>query len=81
LTGYKKDLEETDLYDTLTQDKTSNLGEIIGKIWEEEVESCANKKNGSKPQLLRVLLRCFRKQILVIGIAEAIMELISKYVK
>jgi len=73
-------LEETDLYDTLTQDKTSNLGEIIGKVWEEEVESCARKKNG-KPQLLRVLLRCFGKQLLLIGIAEAIMELISKYVK
>ncbi|KYN18976.1 hypothetical protein ALC57_08649 [Trachymyrmex cornetzi] len=77
-TGYKKDLEETDLYATLTQDKTNNLGEIIGKAWEREVESCAKKKNGSKPQLLRVLLRCFGKPLLLIGIAEAVMELFSR---
>ncbi|KYN37378.1 hypothetical protein ALC56_08282 [Trachymyrmex septentrionalis] len=77
-TGYKKDLEETDLYATLTQDRTNNLGEIIAKAWEREVESCAKKKNGSKPQLLRVLLRSFGKPLLLIGIAEAIMELFSR---
>ncbi|XP_011696221.1 PREDICTED: probable multidrug resistance-associated protein lethal(2)03659 [Wasmannia auropunctata] len=77
-TGYKKDLEETDLYATLTQDRTEYLGEVIGKAWEKEVESCAKKKNGSKPQLLRVLLRCFGKPLLLIGIAEAVMELFSR---
>ncbi|KYN01924.1 hypothetical protein ALC62_07226 [Cyphomyrmex costatus] len=77
-TGYKKDLEESDLYATLTQDRTNNLGEIIGKAWEREVELCAKKKNGSKPQLLRVLLRCFGKPLLLIGIAEAVMELFSR---
>ncbi|KYM76972.1 hypothetical protein ALC53_12582 [Atta colombica] len=76
--GYKKDLEETDLYATLTQDRTNNLGEIIDKAWEREVESCAKKKNDSKPQLLRVLLRCFGKPLLLIGIAEAVMELFSR---
>lgn len=76
---YKKDLEETDLYATLTQDRTSHLGEIIGKAWEKEVESCAKKKNGGKPQLLRVLLRCFGKPFLLIGVAFAVMELFSRY--
>ncbi|XP_071558724.1 probable multidrug resistance-associated protein lethal(2)03659 [Temnothorax nylanderi] len=75
---YKKDLEETDLYATLTQDRTNHLGQVIGKAWEKEVESCAKKKNGRKPQLLRVLLRCFGKTLLLIGIAEAIMELFSR---
>ncbi|XP_011696223.1 PREDICTED: probable multidrug resistance-associated protein lethal(2)03659 isoform X2 [Wasmannia auropunctata] len=77
-TGYKKDLEETDLYATLTQDRTDYLGEVIGKAWEREVESCAKKKNGSKPQLLRVLLRCFGKPLLLIGFAQAFMELFSR---
>ncbi|XP_011164281.1 probable multidrug resistance-associated protein lethal(2)03659 [Solenopsis invicta] len=76
--GYKKDLEETDLYATLTQDRTSELGEIISKEWEREVESCDMKKNGSKPQLLRVLLRIFAKPLLLIGVAEAVMELFSR---
>lgn len=74
-------MEETDLYATLTQDRTSNLGKFISKAWEREVELCAKKKNGGKPQLLRVLLRCFGKPLLLIGIAQAIMELFSKYVK
>ncbi|EFN85517.1 Probable multidrug resistance-associated protein lethal(2)03659 [Harpegnathos saltator] len=83
--GYKKELEETDLYATLTQDRTSYLGEIIAKAWEAEVESCARrnessnkKKNSFKPQLIRVLVRCFGKPYLLIGIAEAIMELFSR---
>ncbi|XP_011871334.1 PREDICTED: probable multidrug resistance-associated protein lethal(2)03659 [Vollenhovia emeryi] len=77
-TGYKRDLEETDLYATLSQDRTSRLGERIGKAWEREVELCGKKKNGRKPQLLRVLLRCFGKPLLLIGVAEAIMELFSR---
>ncbi|XP_012538805.1 probable multidrug resistance-associated protein lethal(2)03659 [Monomorium pharaonis] len=77
-TGYKKDLEETDLYATLTQDKTSNLGTLIGKAWKAEEESCAKKKNGSKPLLLKVLLCMFIKPIIIIGVALAIMELFSR---
>lgn len=72
-------MEETDLYATLTQDRTSYLGETIGKAWEREVELCDKKKNDSKPQLLRVLLRCFGKPLLLIGIAQAVMELFSRY--
>lgn len=78
---YKKDLEETDLYDTLTQDRTSHLSEMIAKAWEKEVESCAKKKNGSKPQLYKVLMRSFGKPFLLIGVAEAVMELFSRYIK
>ncbi|XP_036139278.1 probable multidrug resistance-associated protein lethal(2)03659 isoform X2 [Monomorium pharaonis] len=77
-TGYKKDLEETDLYVTLTQDKTSKLGELIGKAWEIEVDSCVKKKDGTKPQLLRVLLHIFGKSLLLIGIAQGVMELFSR---
>ncbi|XP_072760244.1 probable multidrug resistance-associated protein lethal(2)03659 isoform X3 [Anoplolepis gracilipes] len=77
-TGYKKDLEETDLYATLTQDRTNHLGKVIGKAWEKEIELGAKKESGSKSQLLRTLLRCFRKPFLIIGLAEAIMELFSR---
>ncbi|XP_020287793.1 probable multidrug resistance-associated protein lethal(2)03659 [Pseudomyrmex gracilis] len=76
--GYKKDLEENDLYTTLTQDRTSYLGEFVSKAWEEEIESCVKKKNGAKPRLVRVLLRCFGKEIMLAGLAEAFMELFSK---
>lgn len=77
--GYKKDLEEVDLYAILTQDKTGHLDKIINKAWEKKLESCTKKENGSKPQLLRVLIRCFGKPFLLIGLAEAIMELFSRY--
>lgn len=78
--GYQKDLEETDLYATLTEDKTSNLDEIIEKAWEREVKSCAEKNDDSKPQLFRVLFRCFGKQFIIIGLAQAFMELFSRYI-
>ncbi|XP_067215777.1 probable multidrug resistance-associated protein lethal(2)03659 isoform X1 [Linepithema humile] len=77
-TGYNKDLEESDLYVTLKQDRTSYLGEIISNAWKKEVDSCAKKKNDSTPQLLRVLLRCFGIPFLLIGIAQAVMELFSR---
>ncbi|XP_029169040.1 probable multidrug resistance-associated protein lethal(2)03659 [Nylanderia fulva] len=78
--GYKRDLKETDIYTTLTQDQTSHLGKLISKAWEKEVESCAKKDNGSKckPQLLRVLFHCFGKSLLLIGLVQAVMELILR---
>ncbi|XP_014488634.1 PREDICTED: probable multidrug resistance-associated protein lethal(2)03659 isoform X2 [Dinoponera quadriceps] len=75
--GYKKELEETDLYATLTQDEASRLGELVGKAWEAEVKSCAKKKRDG-PKLMRVLARCFGKQLLLIALAEAFMELFSR---
>ncbi|RLU27650.1 hypothetical protein DMN91_001454 [Ooceraea biroi] len=76
-TGYRKELEETDIYATLIQDRTSYLGESIRKTWEKEIKSCTKRNNRSKP-LLKVLLRCFGKPYLLIGIAEGFMELFSR---
>jgi len=78
-TGYNKDLEESDLYVTLKQNRTSYLGEIIANAWKKEIDSCAKRKNGSTPRLLKILLRYFGLPYLFIGIAEAVMELISRY--
>jgi len=65
------------------QDRTSYLSEIIDKTWKKEIESCTKKEDSSKSQsyhLLKVLLRCFGKPLLLIGIAEGFMELFSRYV-
>ncbi|EZA47173.1 putative multidrug resistance-associated protein [Ooceraea biroi] len=59
------------------QDRTSYLGESIRKTWEKEIKSCTKRNNRSKP-LLKVLLRCFGKPYLLIGIAEGFMELFSR---
>lgn len=80
-TGYRKELEETDIYATLTQDRTKHLGDIISKTWKKEIESCVKKKNNTNNlHLLKVLLRLFGKPFMVIGIAKGVMELFSKYV-
>ncbi|XP_032671366.1 probable multidrug resistance-associated protein lethal(2)03659 [Odontomachus brunneus] len=81
--GYKKELEETDLYATLTQDRASYLGELIDKVWQAEVKSCqkrngSKKKDVSKPKLIRALIRCFGKPYLLVGIALVFMELFSR---
>jgi len=80
-TGYRKELEETDIYATLIQDRTSYLTETMDKTWKREIESCTKKEDDSKLHyyhLLKALLRCFGKPLLLIGIAEGFMELFSR---
>ncbi|XP_076646648.1 putative multidrug resistance-associated protein lethal(2)03659 isoform X1 [Halictus rubicundus] len=57
--GYKRELNEGDLYSPLREDKSSVLGQRIVKNWEAEVKRCEKKKDGSKPSLYRVLYKCF----------------------
>ncbi|KOC69719.1 putative multidrug resistance-associated protein lethal(2)03659, partial [Habropoda laboriosa] len=74
ITGYKRELEESDLYSPLREDKSSNLGQRIVKNWENEVKRCEKKKDSSKPSLFRVLYKCFGKTVMNTGIALFVLE-------
>ncbi|XP_033225035.1 multidrug resistance-associated protein 4-like isoform X2 [Belonocnema kinseyi] len=50
------------------------LGNLISKIWNEEEEKC-KEENLRKPSLLRVLLRCFGKELIVMGLLQGFNEL------
>ncbi|CAK9805268.1 Probable multidrug resistance-associated protein lethal(2)03659 [Anthophora plagiata] len=74
LVGYKRELEEADLYSPLQEDKSSYLGQRIVKNWENEVKRCEKKKDSSKPSLFRVLYKCFGKTVMNTGIALFVLE-------
>nr|XP_050853341.1 probable multidrug resistance-associated protein lethal(2)03659 isoform X3 [Vespula vulgaris] len=78
LLGYKRELQETDLYSPLKEHQSNLLGDCIVKIWEDEERKCRTKKNGSTPRLYKVLTKCFGRNIMLIGIALAFIEFISR---
>ena len=78
VTGYKKELEESDLYSPLQEDRSSYLGQRIVKNWDIELKRCEKKKDGSKPSLFRVLYRCFGKIVMNTGIALFVLEFVIR---
>ncbi|XP_017883367.1 probable multidrug resistance-associated protein lethal(2)03659 [Ceratina calcarata] len=72
--GYKKELQEDDLYSPLRVDRSNYLGERIVQNWEIEVKQCEKRKDNSKPSLNRVLYKCFGKIVIGTGIALFILE-------
>ncbi|RZC39500.1 ABC tran domain containing protein [Asbolus verrucosus] len=68
--GFRKDLEEDDLYEVLTSCRSKNLGDQLEKQWEIE------KKKFKKPSLIRVLCSCFGKTYLLFGLMQLIMRTI-----
>ncbi|KAI4484424.1 hypothetical protein M0802_013061 [Mischocyttarus mexicanus] len=81
LLGYKRELQETDLYSPLKEDQSNLLGDRIVKIWKDEEKKCQEKNDGSAPRLYKILIKCFGKSIMLLGIAIAFMELGSKIVQ
>lgn len=77
---YERDLESSDLYNCLKQYSSQTLGNLISKIWNQEQEKC-KEENLRKPSLLRVLLRCFGKELIVMGLLQGFNEIFIRYVK
>lgn len=74
LSGFKRDLDESDLTETLEEHKSSYLGNNLEKNWKEEEERALKKKR--KPSLQRVLIKSFGLEFLIYGIVLAFSEAI-----
>ncbi|KAF5281256.1 hypothetical protein FQA39_LY05142 [Lamprigera yunnana] len=74
--GFKKDLEEEDLYETYTGHKSDVLGNKMERLWKKELER--SKKANRKPSLSRVLLNCFGFDHFSVGFALLLNELVVK---
>ncbi|XP_030754955.1 multidrug resistance-associated protein 4-like [Sitophilus oryzae] len=72
--GFKHDLEENDLTETLSEHKSSQLGNVMEKYWKEE--ECRALKKNSKPSLLRVLFKVFKWEFLFYGFVLFLSEAI-----
>ncbi|XP_033217281.1 probable multidrug resistance-associated protein lethal(2)03659 isoform X2 [Belonocnema kinseyi] len=76
--GYRRELEESDLYEPLKSHSSSFLGEKLYSLWQEEEIKCKNKKSSNKPSLIRALIKCFKGRIMMIGLAQGFLEIIIK---
>ncbi|VVC32361.1 ABC transporter type 1, transmembrane domain,ABC transporter-like,P-loop containing nucleoside triphosphate [Cinara cedri] len=72
-TGYKRDLEETDLYLTMNTHKASYLGSVLEKKWKAELIYAKNANR--KPSLLRVLIRIFGPTLMFYGSLQVFTEI------
>ncbi|KAK9737636.1 ABC transporter transmembrane region [Popillia japonica] len=70
--GFKRDLEETDLYQTLNEHKSSYLGDKIELAWRKEEENA--RKSKRTPSLRRVLIKVFGIEFMFYGIVLAFTE-------
>lgn len=77
--GYKRELDESDLYSPLEEDRSNYLGQRIVKNWEEEAKRCEKRKDGSKPSLYRVLYKCFGGLVMYTGLWTFFLEFVIRY--
>ncbi|KAM9804854.1 LOW QUALITY PROTEIN: ATP-binding cassette sub-family C member 4-like [Neosynchiropus ocellatus] len=76
--GFKRRLEENDMYKVLPEDASERLGQELQWFWKQEVELAA--KESRSPQLARALIWCYWRSYLPIGVfifAEEIVRVIQ----
>uniref|UniRef100_A0A1A9X4D6 Multidrug resistance-associated protein lethal(2)03659 n=1 Tax=Glossina brevipalpis TaxID=37001 RepID=A0A1A9X4D6_9MUSC len=71
--GCKRVLNEGDLYQVLKEHKSSLIGHKLNHAWEVECKKQKHKKNG--PSLLKVLLKVFGGNFILLAVGLVIMEL------
>ncbi|XP_019738050.1 multidrug resistance-associated protein 4-like isoform X7 [Hippocampus comes] len=64
-TGYKRRLEENDMYRILPEDASDRLGEELEWYWKQDVKHAA--KDRRQPQLTRVLIKCYWRSYAITG--------------
>ncbi|XP_039870833.1 multidrug resistance-associated protein 4 isoform X2 [Simochromis diagramma] len=73
--GYKRRLEEDDMYQVLAEDRSEKLGQDLQRIWDHEVQRAT--KELRKPRLTSVIVKCYWKAYAVLGIFTLIEEIIK----
>ncbi|XP_016524099.1 multidrug resistance-associated protein 4 isoform X5 [Poecilia formosa] len=73
--GYKRRLEEDDMYRVLPEDASQRLGEELQRFWNQEVEQAI--KDLRPPRLARALIHCYWKPYSLIGMYIFIEEFIK----
>ncbi|TDH06860.1 hypothetical protein EPR50_G00117660 [Perca flavescens] len=73
--GYKRKLEEDDMYKVLPEDASDRLGEELQWYWNREVQQAA--KDLCPPRLAKVLVQCYWRSYALIGIYIFIEEVIK----
>ncbi|MEQ2168223.1 Multidrug resistance-associated protein 4, partial [Goodea atripinnis] len=64
--GYKRRLEEEDMYELLQEDRSEVLGQELQRYWDREVQK--GTKEMRTPGLTKVIIQCYWKSYGVLGI-------------
>uniref|UniRef100_A0A8D1HDG4 ABC transmembrane type-1 domain-containing protein n=1 Tax=Sus scrofa TaxID=9823 RepID=A0A8D1HDG4_PIG len=64
--GYKRRLEEDDMYSVLPEDRSAHLGEELRGYWDGEVSRA--DKDTQEPSLMKAIIKCYWKPYLAWGI-------------
>uniref|UniRef100_A0A7N8WQN1 Multidrug resistance-associated protein 4 n=1 Tax=Mastacembelus armatus TaxID=205130 RepID=A0A7N8WQN1_9TELE len=75
--GFKRKLEEDDMYKVLPEDASDRLGEELQRYWNEEVQQAAEDLR--PPKLTKALVQCYWRSYLVTGIYIFIGEVIKVF--
>ncbi|XP_069001598.1 ATP-binding cassette sub-family C member 4-like [Embiotoca jacksoni] len=73
--GHKRQLEESDMYDVLPEDRSERLGEELQRSWDREVRRAM--KEGRGPKLSGVLAERYGKAYALAGLFVFLMEAIK----
>uniref|UniRef100_UPI0037E899EE ATP-binding cassette sub-family C member 4-like n=1 Tax=Semicossyphus pulcher TaxID=241346 RepID=UPI0037E899EE len=74
-TGYKRQLEEDDMFEVLSEDRSENLGQDLNRYWDHEVQKAT--KEMRKPSLSKAIMKCYWKPYAVLGFFTLIEEVIK----
>ncbi|XP_037392398.1 multidrug resistance-associated protein 4 isoform X2 [Pygocentrus nattereri] len=73
--GYKRRLEEDDMFRVLPEDGSKRLGEELQSYWDREVQMAT--KELRTPKLTKAIVKCYWKSYAVLGIFTLIEEVIT----
>uniref|UniRef100_A0A4W4ENF7 Cystic fibrosis transmembrane conductance regulator n=1 Tax=Electrophorus electricus TaxID=8005 RepID=A0A4W4ENF7_ELEEL len=73
--GYKRRIEEDDMFKVLPEDESKRLGEELQSFWDHEVQ-IANKELKT-PKLTKAIVKCYWKSYAILGIFTLIEEVIK----
>ncbi|XP_058809479.1 ATP-binding cassette sub-family C member 4-like isoform X2 [Phymastichus coffea] len=74
--GFRRELDLADLYQPLDEHASGKVGERISREWRREERR--SREAGTAASLLRVLSRCFGREILLAGAGQALLEFLVR---
>lgn len=73
--GYKRRLEENDMYEVLPEDRSEKLGQDLQRYWDHEVQVAA--KELRTPRLSKAIIKCYWKSYSLLGVYSLFEESIK----
>ncbi|XP_054480100.1 ATP-binding cassette sub-family C member 4-like [Anoplopoma fimbria] len=73
--GYKRKLEEDDMYEVLAEDRSERLGQDLQRYWDNEVQKAT--KELRTPSLSKCIIQCYWKPYAVLGFFTLVEEVIK----